>query len=66
TGLYAVLYVLLNLEQFALVIGSLMLFVALAAVMFATRGIEWSKVSLSHEDDPAPQAQDEGDSAAPA
>ncbi|MEO0591751.1 MAG: cell envelope integrity protein CreD, partial [Pseudomonadota bacterium] len=62
TGLYAVLYVLLNLEQFALVIGSLMLFVALAAVMFATRRVEWSKVSLLHEDDPAPQAQDEGDS----
>ena len=49
TGLYGVLYVLLNLEQFALVIGSLMLFVALAAVMFATRRVEWSKVSLKNE-----------------
>ncbi|MEO0872742.1 MAG: inner membrane CreD family protein, partial [Pseudomonadota bacterium] len=49
TGLYGVLYVLLNLEQFALVIGSLMLFVALAAVMFATRRVEWSKVSLTNE-----------------
>jgi inner membrane protein len=46
TGLYGVLYVLLNLEEWALVIGSLMLFVALAAVMFATRRIEWSKVAL--------------------
>ncbi|MEO1648315.1 MAG: cell envelope integrity protein CreD [Pseudomonadota bacterium] len=47
SGLYAVLYVLLNLEAWSLVIGSLMLFIALATVMYATRGIEWSKVSLS-------------------
>ncbi|MEP0190830.1 MAG: cell envelope integrity protein CreD [Erythrobacter sp.] len=46
-GLYAVLYVLLNLEAWSLVIGSLMLFVALAGVMYATRKIEWSKVTLS-------------------
>ncbi|MEM9500901.1 MAG: cell envelope integrity protein CreD [Pseudomonadota bacterium] len=45
-GLYAVLYVLLNLEAWSLVIGSLMLFVALAGVMYATRNIEWSKVSM--------------------
>ncbi|WP_249171911.1 cell envelope integrity protein CreD [Erythrobacter sp. JK5] len=45
-GLYAVLYVLLNLEAWSLVIGSLMLFFALAGVMYATRNIEWSKVSL--------------------
>ena len=42
-GLYAVLYVLLNLEAWSLVIGSLMLFVALAGVMYATRKIEWSR-----------------------
>lgn len=53
TGLYAVLYVLLNLEEWSLVIGSLMLFVALAGVMYATRHIEWSKVSLSSEETPA-------------
>ena len=45
-GLYAVLYVLLNLEAWSLVIGSLMLFFALAGVMYATRNIEWSQVSL--------------------
>jgi len=44
-GLYAVLYVLLNLETWSLVIGSLMLFVALAAVMYTTRKIDWSEVS---------------------
>ena len=50
TGLYAVLYVLLNLEEWSLVIGSLMLFVALAGVMYATRRIEWSAVALRSEE----------------
>ncbi|WP_298466860.1 cell envelope integrity protein CreD [uncultured Erythrobacter sp.] len=45
-GLYAVLYVLLNLEAWSLVIGSLMLFFALAGVMYGTRNIEWSKVTM--------------------
>lgn len=48
-GLYAVLYVLLNLEAWSLVIGSLMLFFALAGVMYATRNIEWSSVNLTEE-----------------
>lgn len=41
TGLYAVLYVLLSLEAFSLLIGSLMLFAALAAVMYLTRNLNW-------------------------
>ena len=40
-GLYAVLYILLSLEAFSLLIGSLLLFVALAGVMYATRRIDW-------------------------
>ena len=40
-GLYAVLYVLLSLEDFSLLIGSLLLFVALAAVMYLTRNLNW-------------------------
>jgi inner membrane protein len=40
-GLYAVLYILLSLEAFSLVIGSLLLFAALAGVMYATRRIDW-------------------------
>jgi inner membrane protein len=43
-GLYAVLYTLLNLEAYALLIGSLLLFAALAAVMWTTRHIDWSGV----------------------
>lgn len=41
-GLYAVLYILLGLEAFSLLIGSILLFVALAGVMYATRRIDWS------------------------
>jgi inner membrane protein len=41
-GLYAVLYVLLSLEAFSLLIGSVLLFAALAGVMYATRRIDWS------------------------
>lgn len=44
-GLYAALYVLLNLEAYSLLIGSLMLFAALAAVMWTTRRIDWSNVT---------------------
>lgn len=41
TILYAYLYVLLQLEDFALLLGSAGLFVILAAVMFLTRRINW-------------------------
>jgi inner membrane protein len=40
-GLYAVLYILLSLEAYSLLIGSLLLFTALAGVMYATRRIDW-------------------------
>lgn len=43
-ALYAVLYILLNLEAYSLLIGSLLLFVALAGVMYATRRIDWGAV----------------------
>ena len=40
-ALYAVLYILLSLEAFSLLIGSLLLFAALGGVMYATRRIDW-------------------------
>ena len=43
-GLYALLFVLLNLEAWSLLIGSVLLFVALAGVMYATRNVDWSAV----------------------
>ena len=39
--LYGALYALLQMEQTALVLGSLLMFAALAGVMVATRRIDW-------------------------
>jgi inner membrane protein len=40
-ALYGLLYVLLQLEQTALVVGAIGLFVALAVVMIVTRNVDW-------------------------
>src|SRR3546814_191117 len=40
-ALYVVLYILLSLEAFSLLIGSLLLFAALAVVMYLTRNLNW-------------------------
>jgi inner membrane protein len=48
-GLYALLYVLLNLEAYSLIIGSLLLFAALAAVMYVTRKVDWSGLGTRDE-----------------
>ena len=53
-ALYAVLYVLLSLEAYSLLIGSLMLFAALAAVMYLTRNLEWGGRRGEAEAAPAP------------
>jgi inner membrane protein len=50
-ALYAVLYVLLSLEAYALLIGSLLLFVALAAIMYLTRNIDWRAVGRRPQDE---------------
>ena len=39
--LYGALYALLQLEQTALLLGSIMLFAVLTALMVATRRIDW-------------------------
>ncbi|APE28537.1 Inner membrane protein CreD [Aurantiacibacter gangjinensis] len=49
-GLYGLLYVLLNLETYSLVIGSLLLFAALAGIMYATRRVEWSSVGREEDE----------------
>jgi inner membrane protein len=41
SALYVVLYILLSLEAFSLLIGALLLFAALAAVMYLTRNLNW-------------------------
>jgi inner membrane protein len=40
-GLYALLYVILNAEDYALLIGASLLFAALAGTMFVTRKVDW-------------------------
>jgi inner membrane protein len=42
TALYGVLFVLLQLEDVALLVGTIFVFVMLALVMFLTRRIDWS------------------------
>lgn len=44
TVLYSCLYVLLNLEDYSLLMGSLGLFVALGVVMYVTRNVDWYDV----------------------
>jgi inner membrane protein len=41
-GLFAMLYILLSLEAFSLLIGSLLLFAALAGTMYVTRRLDWT------------------------
>ena len=53
TALYATLYILLSLEAYSLLIGSLMLFAALAAVMYLTRNLNWG-ARMQPDPEPAP------------
>lgn len=54
TALYAVLYILLSLEAYSLLIGSIMLFAALAAVMYVTRHLDWGGGHKKGEEAEAP------------
>lgn len=47
SGLYAFLYVLISLEDLALLVGSLALFAILAALMSATRRVNWFQVGAA-------------------
>ena len=44
TGLYGLLYALLKVQDYALIVGAVGLFVVLALVMYLTRRIDWFKV----------------------
>ncbi len=41
--LYTFIYVIIQLEDYALLVGSIGLFLILAAVMYFSRKIEWNK-----------------------
>jgi len=49
--LYGYLYILLQLQDFALLLGSLGLFVVLALVMYLTRDIDWFEIMNSQAKD---------------
>ena len=51
-GLYGALFVLLQREQTALVMGSLLLFAVLAAVMLVTRKLDWYGVISNFKPEP--------------
>jgi inner membrane protein len=57
SGLYGTLYVLLSLEAYSLLIGSLLLFVALAGVMYLTRNIDWGQKKLDDPSEPLAPAR---------
>ncbi|MET0293470.1 MAG: cell envelope integrity protein CreD [Phenylobacterium sp.] len=52
TALYGLIYVLMRLEDFALLVGALTSFAAIAAVMYFTRKIDWYGAAASP--DPLP------------
>ena len=47
SGVYALLYALVLSEDYALLLGAIVLFVALAAVMLVTRRIDWYRLGTS-------------------
>src|SRR5678810_806597 len=67
-ALYGALYALLQLEQTALLLGSIMLFAVLAGIMVATRRIDWYGLfeRMQRAQDGAPAAQAATSGAAPA
>ncbi len=49
TLLYAVLFVLVQLATYTLVVGSVALFLGLAAFMYLTRDLDWHEIGPSAE-----------------
>ena len=49
--LYGFIFTLIQLEDFALLIGSIGLFIVLATVMFLSRGINWYELNVSKKEE---------------
>jgi inner membrane protein len=64
-ALYGALYALLQLEQTALLLGAMVLFAVLAALMVATRRIDWYGFFDRQRSEPVPAAPGAGAQAAP-
>ena len=52
-GLYTFLYILLQIQDYALLLGTIGLFLILSFVMYITRGIDWDVVNLTTREDPS-------------
>jgi inner membrane protein len=59
SALYGLLYVLLQLEQTALVVGSIALFGVLALVMICTRHVDWYAFGRSESEAPSKSSKQE-------
>ncbi|MDA1313392.1 MAG: cell envelope integrity protein CreD [Acidobacteria bacterium] len=60
-SLYGFLYVLLLMEEYSLLVGSVGLFLILAAIMFVTRHVDWDKpVGAASAIPNAPQVRESG------
>ncbi|MFN3732611.1 cell envelope integrity protein CreD [Comamonas testosteroni] len=59
SALYGLLYVLLQLEQTALVVGSIALFGVLALVMICTRHVDWYAFGRTESDAPSKSSKQE-------
>jgi inner membrane protein len=64
-ALYGALYALLQLEQTALLLGSILIFAVLAALMFVTRRIDWYAFFERVRSEPAPALPPASPAAAP-
>jgi len=58
SGLYLYLYILLQIEEYALLIGSIGLFAVLAVVMYITRHVDWYGLKLTMRPDGAESGGD--------
>jgi inner membrane protein len=52
-GLYGMLYAILGAEDYALLIGSLLVFAVLGVIMILTRTVNWARFGQSYEAPPA-------------
>jgi len=50
TAVYGVLYIVLRMEQYALLAGTASLFVSLAAMMFFTRNVDWYALEMGRKE----------------
>jgi len=47
--LYSLLYIIVQAEDFALLMGAFLVFGVLATLMFVTRKIDWYELSTPHD-----------------